>query len=356
MINTVKGNLLEANAEALVNTVNCVGVMGKGIALQFRQTYPENYKRYKKACDNNEVVPGKMYIFDRGALNFKPGEPRYIINFPTKQHWRGKSKIEYIEDGLDALIDEVKRLDIRSIAIPPLGCGNGGLEWNEVRPRIESAFNQLPDVEVLLFEPGHAPQADEVRIRTAKPRMTLARALYLKVLEMYKAQDYKLGLLEIQKLAYFLQESGIPLKLDYERHQYGPYAENLHHVLQRMEGHYIRGYGDRSDVKAAIYLTPGAIEEANHFLEQHENKVLITNRLIELGKLINGFETPYGMELLATVHWLFRESPKTVDDLQYTIEAVQAWNARKKKLLKPDHIRVAWYHLHETGWVPEFAH
>src|SRR6516162_7903389 len=119
MVERVSGNLLDADVQALVNTVNTVGVMGKGIALQFKKAYPENYRAYKKACDAGQVQPGQMLTYDLGGLQ----NPRYIINFPTKRHWRGGSKIEDIESGLVALIKEVERLKIESIALPPLGCG-----------------------------------------------------------------------------------------------------------------------------------------------------------------------------------------------------------------------------------------
>jgi len=150
MIEPIHGNILEADAEALINTVNCVGVMGKGIALQFKQAFPDNFTQYERACRDKEVQPGRMFITPTGRL----ANPRFIINFPTKRHWKGKSRLEDIKAGLDALIEDVKRLKINSIAVPPLGCGNGGLEWAQVKPLIVSAFAELPDVQVLLFEPN----------------------------------------------------------------------------------------------------------------------------------------------------------------------------------------------------------
>jgi O-acetyl-ADP-ribose deacetylase (regulator of RNase III) len=140
MFELTRGNLLEADVEAVVNTVNTEGIMGKGIALQFRKAYPENYEAYRRACKTGEVQPGRMFVFDRHTFTL----PRYIINFPTKHHWKGKSRIEYIESGLKALIEEVRQRNIHSIAIPPLGCGLGGLEWDKVRPMIEDAFHDLP--------------------------------------------------------------------------------------------------------------------------------------------------------------------------------------------------------------------
>jgi len=150
MVEITRGNLLTADAEALVNTVNCVGYMGKGIALQFKKAFPENFTAYQKACRAGLVQPGKMFTFETGSML----RPRYIINFPTKRHWRGKSRYEDIEAGLRTLVSDVKRLRIRSIAVPPLGCGLGGLDWKKVRPMIEAAFAEVPDVRVMLFEPG----------------------------------------------------------------------------------------------------------------------------------------------------------------------------------------------------------
>jgi O-acetyl-ADP-ribose deacetylase (regulator of RNase III) len=239
MITITNGNLLQADAEALVNTVNCVGFMGKGIALQFKQAFPANNKLYEATCRAGEVEPGKMLIHDNGGLR----KPHYIINFPTKRHWRGNSRIEDIELGLKALVAEVKRLSIRSIAVPPLGCGFGGLEWGLVRPMIEQAFAELPEVRVLLFEPKGAPPAKEMPIGTNRPKITPSRALFIRLMSAYATLDYSQTLLEVQKLAYFLQEAGEPLRLKYEAGMYGPFAANLYKVLEVMEGHYIRGYG-----------------------------------------------------------------------------------------------------------------
>lgn len=150
MIESAKGNLLKADAQALVNAVNCVGVMGKGIALQFKEAYPENFSAYAKACRDSEVQPGKMFIVPTKCLS----NPKYIINFPTKRHWKGKSKIEDVSAGLEALIADVQKLEIKSITIPPLGCGLGGLDWSDVRPLIEQAFLKVPSVRVLVFEPA----------------------------------------------------------------------------------------------------------------------------------------------------------------------------------------------------------
>jgi len=343
MIQLQRGNLLQVDAEALVNTVNCVGVMGKGIALQFKQAYPENFREYERACRAGEVQVGRMFVYSTGEfLN-----PKYIINFPTKRHWKGKSRLSDVEAGLRALVEDVSRLGIRSIAVPPLGCGNGGLAWNEVRPLIEAAFEALPDVEVYLFEPTGAPEVSEIVVATTKPPLTRTRALLIRILEQYGIPGYQLTLLEVQKLAYFLQVSGESLRLAFVKHKYGPYAEALNHVLQRIEGHYLRGYGDRSR-EAAITPLPGASEEARMFLE---GDAQATERLERVSDLIFGFESPYGMELLATVHWVAQEDPEAALDPDVAIRRVHEWSERKRTTFRSEHIRTAWERLYRNGWL-----
>ncbi len=343
-----KGNILEADAEALVNTVNCVGFMGKGIALQFKQAFPDNFKAYEAACRAGQVVPGRMFIFDNSRLI----NPRYVINFPTKRHWRGKSRLVDIRSGLKALVADVRRLRIRSIAVPPLGCGLGGLNWGKVRPMIERAFSELPEVRVLLFEPVGTPDAKAMPVRTDRPRMTPARALFIKLMDAYAALDYSRTLLELQKLAYFLQEAGEPLRLKYEPGHYGPYAANLNKVLEIMEGHFIRGYGDQQKPGAEIELLPGAVEEATNFLADKTESLA---RLKRVARLIEGFETPYGMELLATVHWVgHRGGPGAAAPARSPDEAIaqiHTWNPRKQKVFKPEHVRTAWNQLERHGWM-----
>jgi O-acetyl-ADP-ribose deacetylase (regulator of RNase III) len=344
MIELAQGNLLESDAEALVNTVNCEGYMGKGIALQFRQAYPENFRAYERACHAHEVQPGRMFTVTTGQMV----NPQYIINFPTKRHWRGASRIEDIRAGLKALVQEVKRLGIQSIAVPPLGCGNGWLNWWEVRPMIEQALQAVPDVRVLLFEPRGAPDAQAMPVRTERPKMTPGRALVIKLMQGYAALGYSRTLLEIQKLAYFLQEAGEPLRLRYEAGLYGPYAANLNKVLERIEGHFIRGYGDSQTPETEIELLPDAIEEAEAFLAGRQDS---SARLQRVADLIDGFETPYGMELLSTVHWVARHQKPSATNADEAVAAVHAWSDRKRQMFKSDHIRVAWQRLQEQGWL-----
>jgi O-acetyl-ADP-ribose deacetylase (regulator of RNase III) len=342
MIEIKQGDLLNEDAEALVNTVNCVGVMGKGIALQFKQAFPAVFKHYKKACDGGEVQPGKMLTSPTlGLLN-----PKYVINFPTKRHWKGASRVEDVQSGLVALVAEVERLGIRSIAIPPLGCGNGGLDWAVVKPMIVEAFVGLPEVRVHLFEPAGAPAVDEMKVATVQPKMTRSRALCIQLMDRYGLPGYRLSRIEVQKLAYFLQVSGEPLKLSYVKFHQGPYAHALNHVLQNIEGHYIRGYGDGTQASEIQVMEDGR-RSAQLILEQDDEA---RHHLEQVSYLIDGFETPYGMEMLATLHWVAMEDPQAAIDPEVAIAAVQGWSDRKRALFKPNHLRKAWQRLKEQDW------
>ncbi|MBN2404900.1 MAG: macro domain-containing protein [Coriobacteriia bacterium] len=344
MIHITRGNLLEADAEALVNTVNCVGFMGKGIALQFKQAFPENFREYEKVCRARQMCPGRMLVVKTGCM----GNPKFVINFPTKRHWRGKARVEDIRKGLSSLVQEVVRLGVRSIAVPPLGCGLGGLDWSEVRPMIEDALAAIPDVRVLLYEPRGAPEAGTMPVRTEHVAMTPARALLVKLMQQYLEMAYRLTLLEIQKLAYFLQESGEGLRLRYEKGHYGPYAPKLNKVLERIEGHLTRGYGDSQQPDVEIKLLPEAVERADAFLTGNDQSKA---RLERVARLIEGFETPYGMELLASVHWVWEHETPGAEDETGAIGAIHGWNARKQAMFNPEHIRIAWRRLTEQGWL-----
>jgi O-acetyl-ADP-ribose deacetylase (regulator of RNase III) len=348
MIRTVHGDLLKQDdVDAIVNTVNCVGVMGKGIALQFKNKWPQNFVLYAAACKEGTVKPGRMLVYDAGGLV----KPNYIINFPTKKHWKGDSKIEFIRDGLVDLVRQVRRLKIRSIAIPPLGCGNGGLDWTKVRPLIEAAFEPLPEVEVRLFEPSGAPDAKTMDVRTKKPRMTPGRAAILKVLELYQALNYGLSRLEVQKLAYFLQEAGEPLNLKFEKNKFGPYSDTLRHALNNMEGHYLRGVGD-GVAESEIEPTETATTEAEQFIRSH-NESELAARVARVERLIEGYQSPYGMELLASVHWVATRDLASSADA--AVMAVLRWNDRKRQVLKRDHLVSAWARLSDEGWLSKAA-
>lgn len=345
MIEYRSGDILKSEAEALVNTVNCVGVMGRGIALQFKNAFPENFKAYAAACKREQVQPGRMFVFETGQLT----PPRYIINFPTKRHWRGKSRIEDIEAGLAALVTEIRARRIRSIALPPLGSGLGGLDWvAEVRPRIETALRVLDDVQVIVYEPNGAPASDTMKHRRDVPKMTAGRAALVELMHRYLGGllDPFVTLLEVHKLMYFLQEAGEPLKLRYKAAPYGPYAENLRHVLHAIEGHLVAGYDDGGDAPdKPLTLVPGAVEEAAAFIAKHRET---RERFDRVAALVEGFESPFGLELLSTVHWVMRHEP--VHTLPDVVARTYAWNDRKRQFT-PRQIGIAADVLTAKGWV-----
>ena len=348
MIEFTQGDILRAEAEALVNTVNCVGVMGRGIALQFKRAFPANFVAYATACKRDEVQPGRMHIVETGQLT----NPRWIVNFPTKRHWKGKSRIEDIDAGLDALVADVKRLGIKSIAVPPLGCGLGGLDWADVRPRIERAFAALPDVRVLVYEPSGAPEAAAMTRSTEPPKMTPGRAVLVGLMERYLRGllDPFISLLEVHKLMYFMQEAGEPLRLQYKKAPFGPYAENLRQVLALIEGHLVSGYADGGDAPGKqLELVPGAAADASAFLTAHPDTQARFDRVVAL---VEGFETPFGMELLATAHWVATHEDAAGPEA--TVKAVHQWSERKRAF-SADQIQLAWEVLTSKGWLPSVA-
>lgn len=346
MIEYKVGDILSEEAEALVNTVNCVGIMGRGVALQFKKAFPDNFKAYVLACKLNGVEPGRMFVYETKQLDY----PKYIINFPTKRHWRGKSRLADIESGLEALAGEIQDREIRSIALPPLGSGLGGLSWPEVRSRIESALVELSaEVRIVVFEPSGAPDSSVMARLIEAPAMTPGRATLVMLMHRYLGGllDPFITLLEVHKLMYFQAEAGEPLRLRYTKAYYGPFAENMSHVLHAVEGHFISGYSDGGDApKKELNIVPGAVADASAVIERHPDTRERLNKVIDL---VDGFETPFGLELLATVHWVItREGARTVDDV---VQLTYDWNSRKVMFYR-EQIALACENLADKGWLP----
>ena len=343
MIEFTTGDILKAEAEALVNTVNCVGIMGRGVALQFKNAFPANFRAYETACARGEVQPGRMFVFETHMM----GGPKFVINFPTKRHWRGKSRMEDIDAGLVDLVHQLRTLEIRSIAVPPLGSGLGGLNWAEVRPRIAAALEAIPDLRAVVFEPqfSSTPQTKAAKA----PKMTPGRAALVGLMRRYLGGllDPVVTLLEVHKLMYFMQEAGEPLKLRYAAAPYGPYAENLRHVLKEIDGYFVAGYADGGDAPdKELTLVPGAVADADAFLVDHSDT---RTRFDRVASLVEGFESPFGLELLSTVHWIAtRSSARTPDALT---AGVYQWGERKKRF-SVRQIGLAFDVLVSKGWVP----
>lgn len=344
MIRFTKGDLLNSDAEAIVNTVNCVGIMGRGIALQFKKMYPDNFEAYAAACAVNEVAPGRMFVFETEEMT----NPKYIINFPTKRHWRGNSKIEDIESGLLALKEDIRRLGIKSIALPPLGSGLGGLPWPATKERILRTFEDLADVDILVYEPHADSDRTARHQRKSAPQLTPSRAALVLLMDRYVRglMEPFVTLLEVHKLMYFLQNAGLNMRLKFVKGHYGPYAENLRHMLSDMEGYYTAGYGDGGDQPfKRIALVPNALEDSKALLAADRST---DEKLDAIGALIEGFETPLGLELLATTHWAFsRERKRTVAEIE---AFCKDWNPRKSQFTRRQ-IAIALDRLHDEEWI-----
>ncbi len=304
MIKFTQGNLLDAEVEALVNTVNTVGVMGKGVALMFKERFAQNYQQYVQACKSKSVTTGKMFVTRLSELN----GPRWVVNFPTKQHWRGNSRMEWIVEGLQDLRRFLVEEHVRSIAIPPLGSGNGGLDWPLVREQIQRALGDL-NVDILVFEP--TKQYQNVSKRKGVETLTPARALIAELVRRYWVLGMECSLLEIQKLAWFLERainrldrSDNPLDLRFEQKKFGPYADRLRHVLEGLDGSYLRADKRITDSNPldVIWFDDSRNRYLHTYLNS-EGKAYLS-ALEETASLIDGFESPFGMELLATVDWL----------------------------------------------------
>jgi O-acetyl-ADP-ribose deacetylase (regulator of RNase III) len=304
MIKFTTGNLLEAKADVLVNTVNTVGVMGKGIALMFKERFPENFRLYAAACKAQQVRTGEMFVTQVGELD----GPSWIVNFPTKQHWRSPSQLVWVVDGLKDLRRFLQEKKVSSVAIPPLGAGNGGLDWRKVKPEIEAALGDL-DINILVFEPTE--KYHNVEKKSGVEKLTPARALIAELVRRYWVMGMECSLLEIQKLAWFLERTiekfnpgTNPLNLQFAAHTYGPYANRLDHLLNNLDGSYLHCNKRISDAdpleviwfdeKRKDFLQAYLKSEAREYQEALEST----------SALIDGFESPFGMELLATVDWL----------------------------------------------------
>ena len=341
MIKNKNGDILREDVEAIVNTVNCVGIMGRGLALQFKNKFPQNFKEYQLACTNKEVQLGKMFVHQTGQLI----NPKYIINFPTKGHWKQNSKIEDISNGLDDLITIIEKYSIKSIAIPPLGSGLGGLDWKMVKKLIEEKLKNI-NCTVMLFEP--LEQKIEKSITKEIPKMTAGRAALIGLMDRYLQglMDPFISLIEVHKLMYFMQESGEELRLKYKKAQFGPYADNLRHVLNTIEGHFISGYEDGGDAPTKqLKLIPKAVEDAKNYLTNKKNT---NENFVKVAKLVDGFETPFGLELLSTVHWIVKN--ENASNLEEVISKIYNWNERKKQFSKKQ-IQIALDVLIKNNWI-----
>lgn len=351
MIHYVKGNLLESTAEALVNTVNTVGLMGKGIALQFKEAFPENYRVYRSACQKKEFKIGDILIVEDS--NLVTGR-KLIVNFPTKTHWRMPSEYSYIQQGLATLRKEIVDRHIRSIAIPPLGSHNGGLDWLVVKRMIEEALGGL-DCDITLYEPSDVIIE---RMKTERVKLTPARAMLLVMFgEMNRNGEFA-SVFAAEKLIYFMQRLGAKdlFRIDFQRYIYGPYSGGkVAHVLYHMNGSYIKGMGGMENRPFDyIWLIDGAEQEAKEFINSYKDARLI-DICDKTADLLQDCYSYYSLELLSTVDYLLQTVPSldnwrdqdqdvVLDNLE---QEIQHWSRRKEQLFKREWLSVALCRLRE---------
>lgn len=355
MIKYAKGNLLDVRAEALVNTVNTVGVMGKGIALMFKERFARNFDLYAAACKAKQVKVGHMFVTETGELD----GPQWIINFPTKEHWKGNSRLEWVESGLEDLKRVLVDHSIRSVAIPPLGAGNGGLDWPTVKARITAALADLDGVDVLVYEPTDEYQ--NVAKRAGVEKLTPARALVAEAVRRYWVLGMDCSLLEVQKLAWFVERSlnhlGVrnDLKLNFVAHRYGPYASNLNHLLNSLDGSYLRSDKRIADANPwdVVGFDSARTELVQGYLRSEAKDVAPALELTS--DVINGFESPLGMELLASVDWLVSRQG-VARDVGSLLEGLASWPAdgaigagkRKTRIFDERSVRIALEKLQDS--------
>ena len=319
MIAFKKGNLLDADVQAVVNTVNTVGIMGKGIALMFKERFPDNFKAYAHACKNNDVRIGKMFVTENQELF----GPKWIINFPTKTDWRVKTQMRWIREGLQDLLRVIRAKEIRSIAVPPLGCGNGGLHWRDVKPVIVAALQEVDGLQVLVYEPTKKYQ--NVAKRTGVEKLTPARALMAELVRRYCVLGIDCSVLEVQKLGWFLQR-GVnrlgdcePLNFNFAANKFGPYSHRLTKLLDNLDGSYLCCNKRMADAGPSdhIWFNPSKRDIVHTYLYSGEGKTF-SKALEWSSKVIDGFESPLGMELLSTIDWLMERqgiAPTTLEVL-----------------------------------------
>jgi O-acetyl-ADP-ribose deacetylase (regulator of RNase III) len=342
MIRYITGNILESNAQALVNTVNTAGVMGKGIALQFKKAYPNNFKAYQEACKKSEILVGKLF-FTRDS-NLNSGE-KIIINFPTKTDWRKPSEYSYIEKGLDDLVHVIEKNQIKSIAIPPLGAGNGGLEWERVKKIIDQKLSHL-DIDIFVYEP--TVQIREY-LKKERVKLTDARALLLYVLyDLVKNGEY-VSEFSSEKVCYFLQKFGAKkyFKLDFEANFYGPYSGKVRFVLNAINGSYVMGYSgmDKKPFEP-LTLVADAYDTVKSHIESKPELLDISKKTIEF---LNGFYSDFALELLSSIDFVVNK--QQTFEKQIVSQKLEEWSDRKRTMFSnPKYIDISIKHLQKANF------
>ena len=320
------GDLLQSDAEALVNTVNCEGYMGKGIAYQFKLKFPNNNKDYVKACKNGTLRPGKLHVYKESE--------KIIINFPTKDKWREKSRMEYIEDGLDALVLLIKELNIKSIAIPPLGSGNGGLIWNDVKQVLAKKLEDIAkQVAIYIYEPSR----NFATTPTQEPKLSTSALVLMEL----KGHLKKFNSLRLQKAAYFMDLFSSKKYFRFVPHKYGPYDHSID-IVSRNIGEYQSFYGLK-DTELTYQLAYQVICS--------EKTTKLLNRLLpaieKAVAYVNEIESDHELEGLATVTYLVQTFSRI--EASRIISEFKQWSEDKMARFSEEEIEKYMDCLEQTG-------
>jgi O-acetyl-ADP-ribose deacetylase (regulator of RNase III)/uncharacterized protein YwgA len=357
VITVVKGDLFKSKAQTWVNTVNCVGVMGKGVALGFKKRFPEMYEDYVRRCKAGEVKLGRPYLYKTLA-------PPWILNFPTKDHWRSVAKLADIVAGLDFLEEHYKEWGIESLAVPPLGCGEGQLEWRVVGPTLYRHLAAL-EVDVELYAPFDAPDAQLEReflaASAALPdadapvRVPAAAVALVAILRTVERERFRwpVGRVIFQKLAYFATQAGIPTGLDYRRSSYGPFADDLKQLQARLVNNGLieeRRLGRMFEVRTGPTYRD-AIDGYRDELEQWRSAIE------RVADLLLRTDTRQA-EVLASAHFAAqnlldrsKHRGESIPSEQDVVDEVTRWKIRRKPPLDEAEVAAAVRTLNLLGWV-----
>lgn len=325
MINFVEGNLLESQTEALVNTVNTVGIMGKGIALQFKNAFPYNYKVYKAACEAKTFHIGDLIITEEESLLYGR---KIIIDLPTKTDWRKPSEYSYIETGLKALAHAINEKQIKSISIPALGSGNGGLNWDKVKMLMENHLAEL-SCAISIYQPNAVIIE---AMKKERVKLTPARAMLLAILFEFVKNGEFVSEFAAEKVAYFLQRFGANeiFNLDFKKNFYGPYSGKVKRVLYYLNGSYITGYSGM-DKKAfeELSIMMDAEKDVMDYLKK-SNDLNYLEIVEKTKQFLSGFYSPFALELLSTIDFLSQKHQ--TKDLDFILLELNSWSNRKRTL------------------------
>ena len=339
MIKYIEGNILDSEAQALVNTVNTIGIMGKGIALQFKKAFINNFKAYEEACRNKDIRIGKMFVTRDRNLN--SGE-KIIINFPTKTDWNKPSEYKYIEEGLNDLIAVIRDHEIKSLAIPPLGSGNGGLEWERVKIIIDEKLRSL-DIDIFVYEPSsHIIE----QLKKERVKLTDARALLLYVLyDLVRNGEY-VSEFSSEKICYFLQRFGAKkyFKLKFEPNFYGPYSGKVRFLLNVLNGSYIMGFSDMNKKPFdPLTMVANGYEDVKIYVESNPELLSIAKNTI---CFLNGFYSDFALELLSSIDFIIGN--QKIFDKEYVANKLEEWSDRKRSLFSNQrYLEISINHLHK---------